>query len=151
MKIKTLVGSGDKITVFTLPILLIGLVLTIMFPQVFRVGGPPRALMTVSGIILFLGIIIWIWSAVLILLNIPKKQLIPGGPYAIVKHPLYINIAFLVLPWVGFLCNTWLGVLIGITLYIATKIFTPEEEIMLSKAFGPAWEEYSKKVKLPWL
>jgi len=27
----------------------------------------------------------------------------------------------------------------------------PEEECALSKAFGPAWDEYSERVALPWL
>ena len=29
------------------------------------------------------------------------------------KHPLYTIVALLVLPWIGFLLNTWLGALIG--------------------------------------
>ncbi len=80
-----------------------------------------------------------------------KKELITSGPYSLVKHPLYTGVALLVLPWIGFLLNTWLGVLIGMVLYVGSRIFSPEEEKALSKTFGTSWDEYCDTVKLPWL
>jgi protein-S-isoprenylcysteine O-methyltransferase Ste14 len=68
-----------------------------------------------------------------------------------VKHPLYTGVALLVLPWIGILCNTWLGIVIGIIVYIGSRLYSPEEEKILSKIFGNAWDDYSKKVKLPWV
>jgi len=151
MKLKILVGSGDKIGLLTLPFLLIGLILNIMFPSFFNVGGPSIVLKVISIIILIPGITLWIWSVVLILIKVPRQELITNGPYSLVKHPLYTGVALLVLPWIGFLLNTWLGVLIGIVLYIASRVFWPEEEAILSKTFGAAWDEYCHKVKIPWL
>ena len=151
MKLKVLVGSGDKIGLLTLPFLIIGLILNIMFPSVFNVGGPSTVLKAISIIILIPGVTIWIWSVVLILTKVPKKELITNGPYSLVKHPLYTGVALLVLPWIGFLFNTWLGALIGIILYIGHRIFSPEEEEILSKTFGTTWDEYCNKVKIPWL
>jgi protein-S-isoprenylcysteine O-methyltransferase Ste14 len=151
MKLKVLVGSGDKIGLLTLPFLIIGLILNVMIPLWFSVGGPSIVLRIISFIILVPGITIWIWSVVLILIKVPQKELITDGPYALVKHPLYTGVAFLVLPWIGFLFNTWLGVLIGIIVYIGSKIFSPEEEAMLSKTFGARWDEYCSQVKVPWL
>jgi protein-S-isoprenylcysteine O-methyltransferase Ste14 len=151
MKLKVLVGNGKKIGLLTLPFLIIGLILNIMMPSVFGVGGPSRVLKMISIIILIPGIINWIWSVVLILTKIPRKELITSGPYSLVKHPLYTGVALLVLPWIGFLCNTWLGALIGIVVYIGSRLFSPEEEKILSKIFGVAWDEYCKKVKFPWI
>ena len=151
MRLKVLVGSGDKIGLLTLPFLIVGLILNILFPSFFRVGGPSIILRTISFIILILGITIWIWSVVLILIKVPRNELITNGPYSLVKHPLYAGVALLVLPWIGFLFNTWLGVLIGIILYVGSRIFSPEEEEMMSKTFGAAWDEYCHKVKIPWL
>ena len=151
MKLKALVGSGDKIMLLTLPFLVIGLIWNILNPSLFNVGGPPDVLRVISIIILIPGVVIWLWSVVLILTKVPQKQLITGGPYSLVKHPLYTGVALLVLPWFGFLLNTWLGVLIGIVLYIGSRMFSPDEEEKLAKAFGPAWTAYCKKVKIPWL
>jgi protein-S-isoprenylcysteine O-methyltransferase Ste14 len=75
--------------------------------------------------------------------------LITSGPYSLVKHPLYTGVALLVLPWIGFLFNTWLGALIGIVVYMGSRIFSPEEEMILSKIFGADWDAYCKRVKMP--
>ena len=151
MKLKVLVGSGDRIMLLTLPFLVIGLILNIVFPSFFSVGGPPTVLKVISVIILVPGVAIWLWSVILILTKVPKGELITGGPYSLAKHPLYTSVALLVLPWIGFLLNTWLGALIGVILYIGSRIFAPEEEAELSKTFGTAWDEYCNKVKIPWL
>lgn len=151
MNLKRLVGSGDKIMLLTLPFLIVGLVLNILFPPVFSVGGPPIALQALSIIMLIVGIAIWLWSVILILTMVPRQELITSGPYSLVKHPLYSSVGLLVLPSIGLLLDTWLGVLIGITLYVAARIFTPEEERTLSKNFGAVWDEYCKKVKIPWV
>jgi protein-S-isoprenylcysteine O-methyltransferase Ste14 len=151
MKLKALVGSGDKIMLLTLPFLVIGLILNILFPSFFSVGGPSVLLKVISIIILIPGVILWLWSVVLVLTKVPKKELVTYGPYSLVKHPLYTSVALLVLPWVGFLLNSWLGVVIGIVLYIASRLFSPEEEKTLSQAFGSTWDEYCRNVRIGWL
>jgi protein-S-isoprenylcysteine O-methyltransferase Ste14 len=151
MKLKVLVGSGDKVMLFVLPFLIIGLILNIIKPAFFRVGGRPVILTVISIIILILGAIIWLWSVFLILIKVPRNELITNGLYALIKHPIYTGVAMLVLPWLGFLFNTWLGVLIGIIMYIGSRIYSPQEEKILSQNFGVRWDEYSHKVKIPWL
>jgi len=151
MKLKTLMGSGDKIGIFAIPYLVPILFLNIIFPEIFSVGGPSKLLKTISLIILISGIITWAWSVYLILTKVPKKELITTGPYVIVKHPLYTAVSFLVLPWAGFLLNSWLGLFIGIIVYVGSRKFAPEEEKYLSKAYGASWNDYLKKVKLPWV
>lgn len=151
MRLRTLVGSGDKIGILTLPFLIVGVILNIMFPSLFSVGGPSTALKLISVIILIPGVTIWIWSVVLILTKVPQGELITTGPYALVKHPLYTGVGLLVLPWLGFLLNTWLGVVIGAVLYAGSRLFSPEEEAALSRTFGTTWDAYCNKVAIPWL
>lgn len=134
-----------------MPFLVIGLILNILHSTLFSIGGPTIVLKVISIIMLIPGVTIWIWSVILILTKIPRKELITNGPYSLVKHPLYTGVALLVLPWIGFLFNTWLGVLIGIIVYIGSRIFSPEEEAILSKIFGTTWDQYCNKVKIPWL
>jgi protein-S-isoprenylcysteine O-methyltransferase Ste14 len=151
MNLKALVGSGDKIGLFTLPFLIVGVILNIAFPSLFNVGGPPIALRAISIVLVIVGITVWAWSVVLILTKVPRGELITSGPYALVKHPLYTGVALLVLPWVGFLLNTWLGAAIGAALYIGSRRFAPAEEEALLKTFGAAWDQYRKAVKVPWI
>jgi len=151
MKIRKLVGSGDTIMRLVLPFLVVGLTLNILFPSAFSVGGSPHLLKVISIIFMIPGIIIWLWSAALIVTRIPQNKLITSGPFSLVRHPLYTGVALLVLPWVGFFFNTWLGALIGIVMYIASRIYSPREEKLLSNNYGSAWDEYCRTVKIKWL
>src|SRR5512132_2183100 len=151
MDLKGLVGSGDRIGLFTLPFVVVGLALHIAYPALFDVGGPPIVLAAVSVAVLVAGVTIWIWSVALIVTKVPRGELITNGPYSLVKHPLYTAVALLVLPWIGFLLNTWLGAVIGIAMYIGTRVFASAEEASLSSTFGAKWDEYSRTVRIPWL
>jgi protein-S-isoprenylcysteine O-methyltransferase Ste14 len=151
MKLAVLVGSGRKIGLLALPFLVLGVVMNILFPAIFTVGGPSMILRIISIIVLVPGVVIWGWSVFLIISKIPKKQLITSGPYALIKHPLYAGVALLVLPWIGFLCNTWMGLAIGLVVYVGSRLYGPEEEKMLRKIFGKEWEEYLDKVMFPWI
>ena len=59
--------------------------------------------------------------------------------------------AFLVLPWAGFLLDTWLGALLGAVLNVASRVFAGEEEAELARTFGDRWDRYAASVKIPWL
>lgn len=150
-ELKNLVGSGDSIALFTLPFLLAGVLLAVAFPSFAGAGGPPAAMRTVAIVALVAGVAVWAWSVVLILTRVPRGELITGGPYAAVKHPLYTAVALLVIPSVGLLLNTWVGVPIGIAMYAGVRLFARSEEAALADTFGGAWSDYTKKVWLPWL
>lgn len=149
--LRTLVGSGDRIGLFTLPFLILGLVLNVAYPSLFDAGGPPDVLRVVSLVVLAVGVAIWAWSVTLIVTRSSRGELITTGPYALVKHPLYTAVALLVLPWLGFLLNTWLGAVVGVAMYVGSRLFAPAEEVELSRTFGAAWARYAEAVKISWL
>jgi protein-S-isoprenylcysteine O-methyltransferase Ste14 len=151
MKIRELVGSGDRIALLVLPFAVVGLALNLAVPSTFSVGGPVDALRAISIVVLVPGLLVWAWSAGLILAKVPHGELITSGPYAFVKHPLYTGVALLVLPWAGFLLDSWLGLALGAVLYLGSRLFAPAEERTLATRFGPEWTRYSASVKLPWL
>lgn len=149
--VRELIGSGDRIFLVTGPVAVIGIIANLAMPAVFGVGGPPDILRLASIVVLGLGIVVWAWSVFLILTRVPRHQLITGGPYAVVRHPLYTGVALLVLPWAGFLLDTWLGLLIGLVLYAAARRFEGAEDAALARTFGPAWQRYREAVLIPWL
>lgn len=151
MNIHELVGSGRKITLFTLPFFLLGLFVQVWYSHLLLVNMEPGILRILSLVLFSAGIVIWLWSVILILTKVPRQELITTGPYAIMKHPLYTGIALLVLPGLGLWFGSWLGVLVGLAMYVGTRLFATEEEKHLAVKFGPAWEEYRHRVLLPWL
>lgn len=149
--LKVLVGSGDRIGLFALPFVAIGSLLNVLNPDWFGVGGPTRAMTLISACVLTLGVVVWAWSVVLILVKAPKHELITSGPYAWVKHPLYTAVSLLVLPSAGLLLDTWLGIALGVALYAGSRLYSPDEERTLARTFGAAWSDYAQRVKIPWL
>ena len=149
--LRSLIGSGDRIALFTLPIALVALALWAIDPSRFAIPGPPETVVAIAGIVFVIGVVAWAWSVILILTRVPKHELITSGPFAIVKHPLYTSVGLLVLPSAGILLGTWLGVVIGVALYVAARLFAPAEERELRNTFGARWESYEQKVLLPWL
>ena len=150
-KVRRLVGSGDRIAVFMLPFVVVGVLLNVAFPEAFDIGGPPLLLGVLATVLLAAGIVVWAWSVMLILSKVPRGQLITTGPFTLVKHPLYTGVALLVLPWAGVLLDTWLGAALGATLYLATRMYAPAEEAELAREFGAEWVEYARTVRIPWL
>jgi protein-S-isoprenylcysteine O-methyltransferase Ste14 len=149
--LQRLVGSGDRIGLLTLPILVGGIALNVAYPSLFSVGGPPATLRVLSVAVLIPGLVIWGWSVGLILTKVLRGELITSGPYRLVKHPLYTGVALLVLPWAGFLLDTWLGTIVGAAVYLGSRLFAPREEAELAATFGLAWDGYLAKVRIPWL
>lgn len=151
LRLGVLIGSGDRIAAFALPFALVGVALNIAFPEAFSVAGPPPWLQAVSAFVLAAGVVVWAWSVLLILTKVRAGELVTTGPYWLVKRPLYTSVALLVLPWLGFLLGTWLGALIGVALYVASRMFAPAEEADLAARFGRDWDAYCRRVKVPWL
>jgi protein-S-isoprenylcysteine O-methyltransferase Ste14 len=150
VKIKTLIGAGDQIMGFTLPFAIVGIALNMLYPEFFRMNL--GLLGKITGIVfLIIGVPIWLTSAVQVLLYVPQRKLITSGPFAILLHPLYTSVALLVLPGVGFLLNTWIGLAIGLVLYFFSRRYSVNEEKTLDEMFSEEYRSYRSRVLLPWL
>ena len=74
MNIRTLVGSGDRIGLVTLPFLVVGVVLNIAFPSLFTIGGPPTWLGVLSVLVLLVGVVNLAWCVYLLLIKVPRRE-----------------------------------------------------------------------------
>jgi protein-S-isoprenylcysteine O-methyltransferase Ste14 len=151
MVLRQLVGSGDRIALFTVPFVAVGVTLNVAFPSAFRVGGPSDPLRAVAIAVLVVGVIVWMWAVALVLTKVPRGELITSGPFRVMTHPIYTSVALLVIPWLGFLLDTWVGVICGIALYLGSRLFAPAEEAELAARFGANWDRYRDTVTFPWL
>ena len=150
MKIKALVGAGDRIMALTLPFVIVGLAANALWPSVFRTGLGATG--TIVGIVLLtIGVPLWLTSVVQILVFVPRGRLITSGPFALMLHPLYTSVALLVIPGCGLLFGSWLGFVLGAVLYLSARRFQRSEERDLAARFPRDYPEYRKRVLLPWL
>ncbi len=150
MKLKVLVGSGGRIMSLTLPFIVVGLVANLLWPGVFAVSRNTGVLV-VGIFLLVIGVPVWLSSVALVLINVPKKKLVTTGPFAVIAHPMYTGVALLVFPGLGLLFGTWLGIGLGIVLYISSRIFSPEEDRILAKVFPDDYPAYRERILIPWL
>ncbi len=150
MKLKVLVGSGGRIMSVTLPFIVVGIAANILWPQLFQLHSGSAGL--IAGVVLLVvGVPVWLSSVALVLINVPKRKLITGGPFAFLRHPMYTIVALLVFPGLGLLFDTWLGAGIGIVLYVTSRVFSPEEDRILAKLFPTEYPDYQKRIRIPWL
>jgi protein-S-isoprenylcysteine O-methyltransferase Ste14 len=148
--IKTLVGAGDRIMALTLPFAVAGVAANVLWPSAFRLGWGAAGT-TIGVLFLAIGVPLWLASVVQILLLVPKGRLITGGPFALMFHPLYTSVALLVLPGLGLLFDSWVGLSIGLVLYVCSRRYAPREERALAERFGEEYAAYRERVLLPWL
>jgi protein-S-isoprenylcysteine O-methyltransferase Ste14 len=150
MRLRALVGAGDRIAVLTLPCAAAGIAANILWTPVFRIGLGAAG-RTVGIVCLVIGVPLWLTAVVQILVCVPRGKLITGGPFALMVHPLYTSVALLVLPGCGLLFDSWLGFAIGLILYVSVRIHAPSEERDLAARFQEDYPAYRKRVILPWL
>ena len=150
MNIKQLVGAGDKIIGFTLPFAFAGIILNVLYPQWFKMNTGLTGVI-IGSVLLVLGIPFWLISVVHMLKYVPQNMLITKGPFLLVLHPIYTSVALLVIPGLGFVFDTWLGLLIGVILYIISRIFRGQEDKKLENIFTEEYEKYRSKVIIPWV
>lgn len=150
LRLRALVGAGDRIAGLTLPFAVVGIAANVIWPSAFHMGLG-RLGLSAGIVLLAVGVPLWLTSAALILVEVPKGRLITRGPFALMLHPLYTSVALLVIPGCGFVLDTWVGPAIGAVLYVASRIFSPREERTLESSFPSEYRSYRARVILPWL
>jgi len=79
--LRTLVGSGDKVALFALPFIVVAAILAVAGAPMLELGVAPPWLPALSIAVLVTGLVIWLWSVVLIVTNVPQGRLITGALY----------------------------------------------------------------------
>lgn len=135
----------------TAPFVVIGVAANVLWPWVFRTTWLGSAGVALGVMLLVLGVPMWLTAVVQILANVPKHRLVTTGPFAIVLHPIYTSVALLVLPGLGLVLGSWLGIALGLALYAASRRYAPNEERELAAERPEEYAAYRKRVLLPWL
>lgn len=114
--------------------------------------GAPSLLAT-AGVLLLMSGAIWLfaasssalgknWSIVARMRS--DHELIRSGPYARVRHPIYLGLLLFLLAMAVALGH-WLQLLVAVPLYlVGTRIRTRVEESLLEQTFGEAFQEYRR-------
>ncbi len=106
-------------------------------------GQPTRELLIAGGIIALLGTLIRLWASGHVKKN---KVLATDGPYAYVRHPLYVGNILLLLGF-SIAANLWWAyLLMAFLIYFYYPPAISYEDQKLHKFFGEEWENWSKDI-----
>lgn len=118
---------------------IIGLLLSVLFTVVAR---PVPWALYLTTFFVVLGVFVRMWASGFIIKN---KELATNGPYALVRHPLYVGNILIVYAFAGASGLWW-------TFLIATAFFVfyyppaiEYEDRKLCSIFGDTWREFAKR------
>ncbi|MDD5594453.1 MAG: isoprenylcysteine carboxylmethyltransferase family protein [Candidatus Margulisbacteria bacterium] len=108
----------------------------------------------VIAIILGLGLIVW---AKLTVASLPAeigqqpKKLRTEGPYAFVRHPIYLGLIFVFVGWwwaAAAVYSFYFGMVILAMIWIEAYL---EEKLLLEKIFGAEFIDYRRRTGMFWI
>ncbi|MEW5987426.1 MAG: isoprenylcysteine carboxylmethyltransferase family protein [Chloroflexota bacterium] len=125
-------------------------------PLPLRLSRPARLAALVGGALLyFSGLALALWGRLALgrLYNVSSSlaaqlysdhQLVTGGPYAYVRHPMYLGIIVAACGSL-LLYRAWTTLLVALA-FLGLPVRARREEQVLAAAFGPQWQEYCHRV-----
>ncbi len=136
-----------------------GLCAALWLPLPLAPPGPSPAtrvlLLVAGGVIYFAGLMLMLWARLALgrIYNVSYSfdvqlyadhRLVTDGPFAIVRHPLYLGLLLAGLGGV-LLYRTWTLVFIA-TNFPGLLVRARREERALAAEFGQAWQDYCRRV-----
>jgi protein-S-isoprenylcysteine O-methyltransferase Ste14 len=124
------------------------------FSPLVRMPKPAEALVTALTIAIGFGSIWFCYAAVrtlgkqwaLVARVIEGHELIMGGPYGVVRNPIYLGMFGLLLD-AGLTLSRWQAIILASAIFlIGTQIRIRSEEKILRGAFGVKFDEYARRV-----
>jgi len=100
-------------------------------------------LLYIGTAIAVVGMVIRMWAAGYVMKN---KELATTGPYAHVRHPLYVGNILLLLAFSLASSLWWAFVLMGFLLWFYYPPTISYEDNKLRNLFGEEWENWSKNI-----
>lgn len=110
----------------------------------FSVNAP---LNIIAWILIVMGALIIIWIILHVGKRMIAKNLITGGPYRLVRHPMY-SAMYLILIGVGLLLSSYTWFIILIVFIPLWYLVGKAEEWQMISLYGEKYLEYQKKTRM---
>jgi len=107
--------------------------------------------LALGALSLLVGVPFWLLSTGMFLLAYFRGRLATRGPFAVMPNPIYGSWIVFVLPGISLVLNWWPILLTSVVMYAAQRMFIHEEDEALQEKFGRQYNEYRKKVLIPFL
>jgi protein-S-isoprenylcysteine O-methyltransferase Ste14 len=117
------------------------------WPDVCLLRWPPYAVFaTAGGILLALGVPMWLTGAISVMRAYNRDQLVTSGVFGLVRNPVYSAMIVLNLPGIALLTRSWPLFLMPLVAYTVFKRLIHREDEYLERRFGQAYLDYRARV-----
>jgi protein-S-isoprenylcysteine O-methyltransferase Ste14 len=136
-------GIGPIIGGVILPWLAVSIFLSLRFKGLFIFTENGREVLFYAGLVLLIiGLVMYLLTAVLLLRGLRSKRLMTSGTYFLCCNPLYSSILLFVIPGLSLLMNSWLILTTSLVGYPLFKLFIKSEYMEMEEIFGDEFRKY---------
>jgi protein-S-isoprenylcysteine O-methyltransferase Ste14 len=120
---------------------------TYTWPDACLLRWPPYAVFaTAGGILLALGVPMWLTAAITVRRAYNRDELATAGVFGLVRNPIYSAMIVLNLPGIALLTRSWPLLLMPLVAYTIFKLLIHREDEYLERRFGQAYLDYRARV-----
>jgi protein-S-isoprenylcysteine O-methyltransferase Ste14 len=124
------------------------LVLAVMLAVRLKFNASSKTMDSFGLFLIYIGVIIILWALVYLrlatfaLIETRRKELVTGGPYRFLRHPIYTGtIACFI--GAALTLKSWPGLIGTVCLFIPAAVYRGRaEDKALERKFGVKWQEY---------
>jgi protein-S-isoprenylcysteine O-methyltransferase Ste14 len=136
-------GIGPRIATVLLPWLVLTIVLSTHYKNLFAFIQGRSSILLICGIVLLVfGLVFYGSTVKLLLKGLNETRLVTNGAYSLCQNPLYSSIILFIIPGLSLILNSWLVVTSSIIGYILFKMNIRREYNELEKFFGEDYKRY---------
>ena len=140
-------GIGPRTFLPTVAYGLVAGAATYTWPDACLLRWPPYAVFaTAGGILLALGVPMWLTGAISVMRAYNRDQLVTSGVFGLVRNPVYSAMIVLNLPALALLTRSWPLFLMPLVAYAVFKLLIHREDEYLERRFGQAYLDYRAQV-----
>ncbi len=139
-------GVGPWIAAPSAAYVIAALIADSKWPHVFVLSWLPQSVRLIGGVLMALGILLWLAGALAVMRAYDRDRLVTSGVYALVRHPMYGGWIVLAFPGLALVLRSWP---LLVTPFIAYALFTRlvhREDQYLEQRYGQAYLEYRRRV-----
>jgi protein-S-isoprenylcysteine O-methyltransferase Ste14 len=136
-------GIGPKIGMVVFPWLIISILLTVFYRNIFSINFISYSvLMDIGIILLVIGAIFYLVTVRFLVTGLKNTQLQKDGTYFLCQNPLYSSFILMIIPGLALVMNSWLILTTSIVGYIIFKTCIKSEYAEMESFFGNDYHEY---------
>lgn len=142
-------GQGPKMVRPAILVALLGGIAAWLEPDVFRLApGFMQPLRMLLGWMLTIGgVVFYFWGLFKMVPAVKSGRLETGGPFAMVRHPMYSAVLVFLFPGIALLTGAWFILVASIVGWLAFRKWAPVEEQSMLESFGQEYADYKAKTR----